>query len=144
MAKLGANVTLNNFVFFYENTCFTGAVTWFNKTLDKIRILYEDGTDDYCHPIKGGRYSWLGAHKNFLSFMPDLIRYFLKTFPLFLKSNLPILTDLSRGCRSDLFDCIFYLIWLDYFVRQPYWMYSLHRVFLSNVNKTDRQKFLRT
>ena len=32
---------------FYENGWFTGTVTWFNKTLDKIRILYEDGTDDY-------------------------------------------------------------------------------------------------
>ena len=24
-----------------------GTITWFNKTLDKIRILYEDGIDDY-------------------------------------------------------------------------------------------------
>ena len=32
---------------FYDNVWFTGNVSWFNKKMDKVRVAYEDDTDDY-------------------------------------------------------------------------------------------------
>ena len=31
----------------YHNGWFTGCVTWYNSTMKKKRVAYEDGTDDY-------------------------------------------------------------------------------------------------
>ena len=31
----------------YHNGKFTGYVTWYNSTMKKMRVPYEDGTDEY-------------------------------------------------------------------------------------------------